>query len=111
MSSVSGSEIYRAGNGFTKLCHYLSPGIVNWAQNEWPTAPAFVRLDAGYYSSTQPLQLLTEATLVPANPRWLEDFSLRKGMKDFAAYHLLNRPPSEGQRGILRLSCEERTAA
>lgn len=96
VGSVSGSEIYRAGNGFTKLCPYLSPGIVNWAQNEWPTAPAFVRLDAGYYSATQPLQLLAEATLVPANPRWLEDFSLRKGMNDFAAYHLLNRPPSEG---------------
>lgn len=96
VSSVGGSEIYRAGGGFAKLCPYLSPGIVNWAHHEWPTAPAFVRLDAGYYSATQPLQLLTEATLVPANPRWLEDFSLRKGMKDFAAYHLLDRPASEG---------------
>lgn len=96
VSSVSGSEIYRAGSGFTKLCPYLSPGIVNWAQKEWPSAPAFVRLDAGYYSATEPMQLLTEATLVPANPRWLEDFSLRKGMKDSAVYHLLDRPASEG---------------
>jgi hypothetical protein len=96
VSSVGGSELYRAGNGFTKLCPYLSPGIVNWAQKEWPSAPAFVRLDADYYSSTQPLQLLTEATLVPANPRWLKDFSLRKGMKSFASYQLLDRPASEG---------------
>lgn len=96
VSSVGGSEIYRAGSGFAKLCPYLSAGIVNWAQKEWPTAPAFVRLDAGYYSATQPLQLLTEATLVPANPRWLQDFSLRKGMKDFASYHLLDRPAADG---------------
>ncbi|MDI6653684.1 hypothetical protein QMA67_12160 [Gluconobacter japonicus] len=97
VNSVSGSEIYRAGNGFTRLCPFLSPGIINWAQKEWPKAPIFLRLDADVFSATQPLQLLTEATLVPANPRWLKDFSLRKGMKDFASYELLDRPLSQGQ--------------
>jgi len=94
--SVSGSEVYQAGNGYTKLCPLLSPGIVNWVQNEWPSAPTYVRLDADAYFCKKPLQLLTEATLVPANPRWLPDFSLRKGMKDFAAYELQDRPISEG---------------
>ena len=94
--SVAGSEVYQAGSGFTKLCPLLSPGIVNWVQKEWPSAPTYVRLDADAYFGAKPLQLLTEATLVPANPRWLPDFSLRKGMKDFAAYHLQDRPPSEG---------------
>lgn len=94
--SVSGSEVYQAGNGFTKLCPSLSPGIVNWVQKQWPSAPTYVRLDADVYFSTKPIQLLTEATLVPANPRWLPDFSLRKGMKNFAAYQLQSRPVSEG---------------
>jgi hypothetical protein len=96
IKSVSGSEIYSAGNGFAKLCPFLSPSIVDWAQKEWPSAKTYVRLDADAYFKTMPLQLLTEATLVPANPRWLRDFSLRKGMKDFAAYQLHNRPLSEG---------------
>lgn len=94
--AVSGSEVYLAGNGFTKLNPFLSPGIVNWAQKEWPGAPTYIRLDADTYSSIKPPQLLTEATLVPANPRWLRDFSLSKGMKDFAAYELQDRSPSEG---------------
>ena len=96
LRSVSGSEVYQAGGGFTKLCPFLSPGIVNWVQKQWPSAPTYVRFDANAYFGDQPVQLLTEATLVPANPRWLADFSLRKGMKDFAAYELQNRPASEG---------------
>lgn len=96
IDSVYGSEIYRAGSGFTKLCPYLSPGIINWARKEWPTAPIFVRLDADIFAMTEPPQLLTEATLIPANPRWLRDFSLRRGMKDFASYALQDRPAIEG---------------
>ncbi|MGM5053293.1 hypothetical protein ACD589_00445 [Rhizobium sp. 814_E9_N1_1] len=94
--SVSGSEVYQVGSGFTKLCPFLSPGIVNWVQKEWPSARKYVRFDADAYFNTKPLQLLTEATLVPANPRWLPDFSLHKGMKEFAAYQLQDRPLSEG---------------
>lgn len=60
-------------------------------------ASIFFRLDADVFSAIQPLQLLAEATFVPANPRWLKDFSLRKGMKDLASYELLDRPLSQGQ--------------
>lgn len=94
--SVLGSEIYTVGRGFTKLCPFLNPGIVNWAQKEWPSANTYVRLDADAYFETKPLQFLSEATLVPANPRWLQDFSLRKGMKEFAAYELQSQPFFEG---------------
>lgn len=97
VSSLSGSEIYRVGSGFTRLCPFLSPGIINYARNQWPEAPIFLRLDADVFSATQPLLLLTEATLVPANPRWLKNFSLRKGMKDFASYKLQDCSLSEGQ--------------
>jgi hypothetical protein len=92
--SMSGSGIYQAGNGFTRLCPFLSPGIVNWARSSYPGRASYIRLDPYSFHDTQPLQLLTEATLVPANPRWLHDFSLRRGMKEFAAYTLLDRPPS-----------------
>lgn len=94
--SVLGSEVYQVGCGFTKLCPFLSPGIVNWTQQQWPSAPTYIRLDPDSYLNAKPFQLLTEATLVPANPRWLADFSLRKGMKKFAAYQLQDRPVSEG---------------
>ncbi|GHE04180.1 hypothetical protein GCM10008024_30330 [Allgaiera indica] len=96
IDSVSGSEIYSVGSGFTKLIPYLNPGIVNWARKEWPSANTYVRLDADTYFETKPLLALAEATLVPANPRWLPDFSLRKGMKEFAAYELRNLQISEG---------------
>lgn len=95
VSSVSGSEIYHVGNGFSRLCSHLRPGIVNWVKKEWPSSPTYVRLDADTYFDARPPQALSEATLVPANPRWLEDFSLRRGMKDFAAYQLEDGPVSE----------------
>lgn len=98
ISSVSGSEVYSVGSGFTKLCSYLSPGIVNWVKNEWPSANTYVRLDADAYFKTEPLQYFAESTLVPANPRWLQDFSLRRGMKQFAAYQLYDQPVTEGHR-------------
>lgn len=97
VNAVSGSEIYHAGSGFTRLCPFLSPQIINWVQKEWSEAPIFLRLDVDVFWARQPLQLLAEATLVLANPRWLKDFSLRKGMKDFASYELLGRPLSQGQ--------------
>ena len=93
--SVAGSEIYRAGKGFSKLSAYLSPGIVNWAHNAFTGRPVYIRLDPHHFYDAQPLHLLSEATLVPANPRWLPGFTLRKGMKEFAAYQLLDRPPAE----------------
>jgi hypothetical protein len=95
LSPVSGSEVYKAGNGFAKLCPPLSPRIVKWVKSEWPTSPTYVRLDADTFLEDRPRQLLTEATLVPANPRWLAGFNLRKGMKDFAAYQLQDRPITE----------------
>lgn len=88
IQAVNDSEIYNVGDGFARLTHLLNPGIVNWARGCFPNSPIFVRLDPHFFSKKQPPKLLTEATLVPANPKWLADFSLRKGMKEFAAYCL-----------------------
>lgn len=62
----------------------------------------FLRFDA----TTQRLQLLAKATLLPANSRWLKDFSLCKGMKDFASYELLDLPLSQGKRNIEMITCD-----
>jgi hypothetical protein len=48
-----------------------------------------------FFSQDLPRQYLMEATMVPANPRWLGDFSLQKGMKDFASYIVQDTSPSE----------------
>jgi hypothetical protein len=88
IESVGGSSIYKVAGGFARLIPHLNPGIVNWAQSTYPRSPIFVRLDPFYFQRHEPGQLLTEATLVPANPKWLADFSLRKGMGDFAMYEL-----------------------
>jgi hypothetical protein len=98
--SVGGSEIYQVDGGFAKLSPYLSPGIVNWACQKFPQSPMFVRLDPHRFYKDRPLQLLTEATLVPANPRWLPGFSLRKGMKEFAAYDLQDCSPRDAPRSF-----------
>ncbi|WP_353654264.1 hypothetical protein [Agrobacterium sp. Ap1] len=96
-ASVDGGEVYRAGKGYTELCSYLSPEIVNWARNEWPDAPTFIRLNADRYIAEKPPQKLWESAMVPANPGWFSNFSLRKGMTEFASYQLLDRPISDGQ--------------
>jgi hypothetical protein len=106
-----GSTICALGHGFGKLVSFLSPGIVSWAKTKFPTIPIYVRLNPYWFQKTKPQRLLTEATLVPANPRWLGDLSLRRGMKEFAAYELHDRSPRESlseykdyrMRGIRRL--------
>lgn len=86
--SYNGTEIYNVKEGYVKLTHLLNPGIVNWASWSFPNSPIYVRFDPHFFSKEIPRQYLTEATLVPANPKWLAGFNLRKGMKDFASYVL-----------------------
>lgn len=82
------SPVFKLRRGFGRLIPLLNPGVVGWAESEFAGAPKYVRLDPFWFHETQPPQLLTEATLVPANPRWLGDLSLHRGMKEFAAYLL-----------------------
>ena len=42
--------------------------------------------------------MLLEAAVVPADPNWLSQFSLRKGMRDQGWYDLLDCEPLESQR-------------
>jgi len=92
VKSISGTELYKVSNGFAKLSPYLSPGIVKWAQDNHPLSPKFIRLDPHEHYQVQPDLLLCEATLVPANPRWLANIDLPIGKKEFSAYSLLDRP-------------------
>jgi len=98
--SVSGLSIYKVDGGFSRLTCLLNPGVVNWARARYPNSPTFIRLDPFFFKHQQPRELLTEATLVPANRKWLGDFSLRKGMKDFALYALQDVSPQDDPRGF-----------
>ena len=91
--SVSDLNIYKVDDGFSRLSHLLNPGIVNWARATYPNSPTFIRLDPFFFKHHQPLEILTEATLNPANPKWLAGLSLRKGMEDFALYALQDVSP------------------
>lgn len=96
--SVSDLNIYKVDDGFSRLSHLLNPGIVNWARATYPNSPTFIRLDPFFFQHHQPRELLMEATLIPANPKWLAEFSLRKGMKDFALYALQDVSPRDDPR-------------
>lgn len=93
--SVSDLNIYKVDEGFSRLSHLLNPGIVNWARATFPNSPTFIRLDPFFFKHHQPLEILTEATLNPANPKWLAGLSLRKGMEDFALYALQDVSPRD----------------
>ncbi len=95
VKSISGTELYKTDNGFAKLSPYLNPGIVKWAHDNHPSSPIFIRLNPHEYHHSQPSQLLCEATLVPANPKWLANIDLPVGKKEFAAYCLLDKPAAE----------------
>lgn len=98
--SVSDLSIYKVDGGFSRLTSLLNPGIVNWARATYPNSPTFIRLDPFFFKHQQPRELLTEATLIPANPKWLADFSLRKGMKDFALYALQDVSPRDDPKAF-----------
>jgi hypothetical protein len=90
---VDRSEIYRAGPGFSKLAADLHPRIANWARDNFPVAPRFLRLDAEQFHLEQPLMALREAALVPANPKWMETLALFPNTKTFASYILEDCDP------------------
>ena len=95
ISCIHDSEIYHAGTGFAKLVPCLRPGIVNWAREKFPTARRYLRLDPYRFYRTQPLSLLQEAALVPANPHWMSTVALFPRTKEFAAYVLEDCDPRE----------------
>lgn len=96
VESVGKSEIYRVGQGFSKLTPYLNSGIVNWTRDNYQLAPMYIRLNPHRFYETEPPQILMETCFVPPDPKWLRGFSLRKGMEDCAVYQLLNGPVEDG---------------
>ncbi len=87
-ASVDGGEVYRAGKGYTELCSYLSPEIVNWARNEWPDAPTFIRLNADRYIAESRLKSF-------GNRRWSQ--RTRAGLATSAC--------AKGGRNSHRINC------
>ncbi len=97
VNCVGDTNIYRAAPGYTRLSRHLPAGIPVWAKQAFPAAPRYLRLDAQQFHSSEPLALLTEAAIFPADPTWLKQLNLRKGMKTYAQYDLMTaRRPKTG---------------
>lgn len=97
ISSVDDSEVYSVGTGYSKLVPQLHSRIPAWARKYFPHTPRYVRLNPWEFHHEQPLLMLMEAALVPANPNWLSTLALFPGMKTFAAYVLQDCCPSENR--------------
>jgi hypothetical protein len=92
VTCVSRSEVYVAGPCFTKLAPSLPARIPVWARETFPKAPRFLRLDPSQFHQTQPMMLLQEAAMVPANPNWMATLALFPETSTFAHYELLDAP-------------------
>ncbi|KAK0341204.1 hypothetical protein LTR94_027379 [Friedmanniomyces endolithicus] len=82
--AINDSEIYVVGPGYGKLAQQLDAQIPVWARKEFPQAPLFLRLDPSRHFKTQPLQALFEASIVPADPRWMKTLALFPEMTAYA---------------------------
>ena len=94
--AINDSEIYVVGPGYGKLAQQLDAQIPVWARKEFPQAPLFLRLDPSRHFKTQPLQALFEASIVPADPRWMKTLALFPEMTAYAQYELLGDLEQEG---------------
>lgn len=100
--AINDSEIYVVGPGYGKLAQQLDAQIPVWARKEFPQAPLFLRLDPSRHFKTQPLQALFEASIVPADPRWMKTLALFPEMTAYAQYELLGDLEQEVSVGDLQ---------
>lgn len=77
--------------GFARLDPMLAPSIVHTITEAFPAADLYLRLDPEAAWHTRPSQLLLEAVMVPANPRWWRNLGLHRGQQTGARYEIL--PP------------------
>lgn len=93
VSCVHGSDVYEVGSGFGRLAQMLKPQIANWARDQFPQAPRFLRLDPWEFHHAQPPMVLLEAALTPADPKWLSTLALFPRTQTYAAYVLQDADP------------------
>lgn len=88
LTPIDDSEIVSFRNKYAKIDAYLHPGIVSWSRANFPNSPMFVRLEPDRVYTTRPLRRLYEEILVPANPNWWRNLSIRNRTKTGASYFL-----------------------
>ena len=86
-------EIYddgtvRIDGGFGRLDRMLAPSIVHTVADAFRDARLYLRLDPEIASRTRQPQLLLEAVMVPANPRWWRNLGLHNGQATGARYEI-----------------------
>lgn len=88
VSGIDDDGIVTLENGFGLLDPMLPPSLVRTMSDSYPHCRLYVRLDPQKFWTTRPTQLLTEATLVPANPRWWEALALHRGEGTGGSYFI-----------------------
>ncbi len=93
LGSIYDDGVVEIDKGFARLDPMLAPSIVHTVTEAFPAAEIYLRLDPATVWNTRPSQLLLEAVMVPANPRWWRDLGIHRGQQTGARYEIL--PPEE----------------
>lgn len=97
----------RIDGGFARLDRMLSPTIVHTLTDPFRDADIYLRLDPEVASRKRPPQLLLEAVMVPANPRWWRNLGLRNGQVTGGKYEII-KPPSAQDDLVSYTECHVR---
>ena len=85
---IAGSHLASRNGWYFVIDSFLAPLIVTWTTQATKSSQVWIRLNPHTVYKSPPQQLLTEATLRPANPRWLRKLTLHKNSSDGGAYAL-----------------------
>jgi len=75
--------------GFARLERMLAPSIVHTLAEAFCDADIYLRLDPEVASKKRPQQMLLEAVMVPANPRWWRNLGLRNNQVTGGNYKII----------------------
>lgn len=94
LQQVDNSEIIKYHQHYFYLDSSLSQYLLNDLYNDFPNSNIFVRLNPYKAFEKQPLRLLEEEVLIPANPDWIKNLELHKNHKQGCSYILQNVTPN-----------------
>ena len=86
VSSIDDSEVVKIDNGYAKIDSFLNPNIVWWSKTTFPESPIFLRLNPEFQSREEPLRMLNEEILMPADPSWWKKLKIHKNNTSGSSY-------------------------
>ncbi len=89
ISSVRNDGMVKLTGTCARLDPMLPPALVETLRAEFPNAPLWVRLDPQFSAVDGQSNILLEAVLVPANPKWWKNLGLFRGQETGGKYEVL----------------------